>query len=110
MINQPTIHAASYARGISTNVTAVHLATEEDEDFSEMELFPDVPLVILESPYRSVEVPFLAWIDQLKIPPTVPLTIVVPEFVPATGGRASSTTRRRSGSGPRCARGRTRSS
>lgn len=85
--NQSTARAMAYARGISSNVTAVHVSTEEGEDLREFDLawqrqFPDVPLVILESPYRSFQEPFLAFIDTLSIPANVPLTVVVPEFEP----------------------------
>ncbi len=86
--NRAVARALAYARAISTNVTAVHVATDEEEDVAAVEErwqlhVPDVPLVILESPYRSFQAPFMAFIDSLVIPDNVPLTIVVPEFVPA---------------------------
>lgn len=83
-----TARAITYALAISTNVTALHVVTEEGEDTSAIEEFwqtqyPNVPLVILDSPYRSFQAPFIAYIDALTVPPDVPLTIVLPEFVPA---------------------------
>jgi amino acid transporter len=87
-LNYATARAVAYARGISTNVTALHVITEEGEDTSEIEeqwqeRYPDTPMIILESPYRSFLAPFIAYIDALTIAPDVPLTIILPEFVPA---------------------------
>ena len=84
-LNRASLRAIAYARGTSTNVTAVHVVTDEDDDTSELEerwqsLLPDVPLVILESPYRSFQAPFIAYIDALDIPRGMPLTVVVAEF------------------------------
>lgn len=87
-INVATARAIAYARGISSNVTALHVVTEEGEDTSEIEdawheRYPETQLIILESPYRSFEAPFIAYIDAITVPPDVPLTIVLPEFVPS---------------------------
>ena len=86
--NLATARAVAYALGISTNVTALHVVTEESEDTSAIEgywheQYPTVPLVILDSPYRSFQAPFIAYIDALTVPTDVPLTIVLPEFVPS---------------------------
>jgi hypothetical protein len=87
-INLATARAIAYARAISTNVTALHVVTEEGEDTSEIEdawhdRYPETQLIILESPYRSFQAPFIAYIDAISVPPDVPLTIVLPEFVPS---------------------------
>ena len=48
------------------------------------EQVPDVPIVILESPYRALIAPFLAYIDALdRANPGARITVVLPEFVPA---------------------------
>ena len=65
---------------------------------------PDVPLIVVESPYRALIGPLLAYLDVLDRtwPPgkEVPIDVVIlPEFVPATGGIGFSTTRP-DGSGP----------
>lgn len=65
---------------------------------------PDVPLVIVESPFRALVGPLLAylqvldetWPDDKDYPITF---VVIPEYVAATGGRGSSTTGRQIGSG-----------
>ena len=87
-INIATARAIAYARGVSTNVTALHVVTEEGQDTSEIEnewhdRYPEVQLIILESPYRSFQAPFMAYIDAIPSAPGVPLTVVLPEFVPS---------------------------
>jgi hypothetical protein len=86
-VNLAAARAIRYAQAISSNVTALHVVTEEGEDTEELEaywheLYPETQLVVLESPYRSFQAPFIAYIDALSIPPDVPLTVVLPEFVP----------------------------
>jgi hypothetical protein len=45
---------------------------------------PDVPLIVLESPYRSVIQPVLQYIDRMeKQQDGDYMTIILPEFVPA---------------------------
>ncbi len=46
-------------------------------------MIPEVPLVIIESPYRSFIAPILAYIDALDHShPGETITVVLPEFVP----------------------------
>ena len=80
--------AVEYARRISSSVTAVHIARLTREDIEEFEarwvaVFPDVPLVIIESPYRTFLGPLRAYIDGLELDRGTQLTIVVSEFVAA---------------------------
>ncbi|MSP21898.1 MAG: APC family permease [Dehalococcoidia bacterium] len=87
-INLNTARAVEYARRISSTVTAVHIARLTREDIAAFEerwaaVFPDVPLVTIESPYRTFLGPLRAYIDGLDLAPGTLLTIVVPEFVPA---------------------------
>jgi hypothetical protein len=87
-ISQPTATAVLYARSISTRATAVHVVAEDGEAVARLEarwqqLFPDVPLMVIESSFGSLEDPLLAFIDTLNVPPNVPLTIVVPALVPS---------------------------
>jgi len=45
---------------------------------------PDIPLVIIESPYRSLIAPVFAYVDLIdKKDPGAGVTVVLPEFVPA---------------------------
>jgi hypothetical protein len=77
----------AYARSISDNVTAIHISDDEAEiekmrgDWSK--LATDVPLIIIESPYRSLVGPFLTYLDELqKQSPNSVLTVVLPEYIP----------------------------
>jgi len=90
-LNSVALSALAYARSLSSNVTAVHIV--EGEDPEEAERFheewdkrlpnSDISLVIIESPYRSLIGPLLAYIDALdQQSADDTLTIVVPEFVP----------------------------
>ncbi|MBI3976675.1 MAG: APC family permease [Chloroflexi bacterium] len=86
-LNQATLRTLSYARSISPNVTAVHVT----DDLAEAEALRrqweeyrcDVPLIILESPYRSLIEPLLTYIDAIdQQDPEAPVTVVLSEFVP----------------------------
>ncbi len=85
-VNLAVVRAVAFATEMSSNVTALHVVTDEGADTSEFEAewemrFPHVPLAILDSPYRTFQAPFMAYIDALNIPDDVPLTVVLPEFV-----------------------------
>ncbi len=86
------LSALAYARSLSNNVTAVHIVEGEDPTEAERftaefhKLMPDsdVPLVVIESPYRSLMGPLMSYIDALdQQSPDDTVTIVVPEFIPA---------------------------
>lgn len=83
-----TVKSIIYAKSISKEVQAVYIAinperTEKIKDiWSEWGL--DIPLIILETPYRSVVQPLVDYIDQLQSEdPEMLITVVMPEFVPA---------------------------
>lgn len=83
-ISQQTL---SYARSMTPNVTAVHI-TGDEEHIQKMQdewkaLNPDISLVIIESPYRTLVGPLLHYIDGLQSQyPNAVLTVVLPEYVP----------------------------
>ncbi len=84
-INRITTGAIDMAREISSNIAAVHLADnrEEAEEFRQRwdDLIPDVPLLIIESPYRAFAGPMLAYIDSLeRSEGDAPITVVLPGF------------------------------
>jgi hypothetical protein len=86
-LNAVTAQTLAYARSISGNVSAIHISDSEEEiehmrqDWEELQT--DVPLVIIESPYRSLVGPLLSYLDELqKQAPSATLTVVLPEFVP----------------------------
>jgi amino acid transporter len=79
--------ALAYARAISTDVTAVHVASD-GEAVADMRARWEawggpVKLVILESPYRALMAPLLAYLDATEtMDPSRPTTVVLAEFVP----------------------------
>jgi hypothetical protein len=79
--------ALAYARAISADVTAVHVATDADAIEGMRERWEawagPVKLVILESPYRALIAPLLAYLDATEtMDPSRPTTVVLAEMVP----------------------------
>jgi len=86
-IDQASLSAIAYARSISSDVTAVHVTDDEAEAQAMKERWereaPDVSLVILESPYRALLAPLLAYVDAVeRMHPGARTTIVLSELVP----------------------------
>src|SRR5262249_34143973 len=85
---QPLAYARSIARDPDDIVTAVHItddpaAAEQLRDQWE-EWQCGVQLTIIESPYRSLVGPLLAYIDAMHTQfPNKTLTVILPEMVPA---------------------------
>jgi amino acid transporter len=88
-VHRGVVHAVAYARSISTDVTAVYVELDPGagEHIRERwdRRWPDVPLVILPSPYRSIVGPLLDFIDQAdqQHDDGQLATVVLPEFIPA---------------------------
>jgi uncharacterized membrane protein len=86
-LDRPAFEALAYARSISADVTAVHV-TDDHADLDEIrrrweEWGGPVKLIILESPYRALMAPLMAYIDATEtMNPDTPTTIVLSEFVP----------------------------
>ena len=84
VISQQTI---AYARSITSDVIAVHVTNDESsvrelqDEWRERGI--DIPLIIIESPYRTLIGPLVTYIEELREqqPDTV-LTVVLPEYVP----------------------------
>jgi hypothetical protein len=88
-VHRGSLAALSYARSLSSDVTAVHVSTDPIESKKVREkwaMYGDgVRLVVLESPYRLLIEPILEYIEKLleiRAKNEV-LTIVVPQFVPS---------------------------
>jgi amino acid transporter len=84
-LSRAVVQAVQVGRALSPDVQAVHVT--EDREAGEAlrarfaETLPDVPFVIVESPYRSLIRPFVTWLD-VTDPGADTLTIVVvPEYV-----------------------------
>jgi amino acid transporter len=90
-INRAVVQAVNFGRALTRDLRAIYVTDDLDAADAlrtrwELQL-PDVPLVIVESPYRALISPLVAYLDILdqSWPPDkeAPLTIVVlPEYVP----------------------------
>jgi amino acid transporter len=93
-LDRVSIQSLAYARSLSSHVTAVHIAVNEDE-IKQMQAAwdkwqqqvpeeEDINLLIIESPYRSLIRPLLAYLDTIRERhPGDTLTLVLPEFMVA---------------------------
>jgi amino acid transporter len=88
-VHRGIIDAMDLARSISKNVTAVYVELDpgaSEQMRKEWECWwPDVPLVILPSPYRSIISPLLGYLDETDRQHNdgTLAGVVLPEFVPA---------------------------
>jgi amino acid transporter len=89
-LDRATVQAINVARSISKDVRAVFISDDPEDaatlrrDFERQ--VPGVPLVVVESPYRALAGPLLAYLDVLDMawPPdkAEPITfVVIPEYV-----------------------------
>ena len=87
-----SIQSLAYARSIAKQVIAVHVAIDEEDACQLRETWErwikgigheeKLELVIIESPYRSLNGPLLAYIDTIhELYPDRTLTVLLPEFV-----------------------------
>lgn len=87
-IHKGVVEALEYARSISPNVTALTVDLDPTQTtrlrLRWAEWAPDVPLVVLESPYRSILRPLLEYIDRMERQGEGRyLTVVIPEVIPS---------------------------
>jgi amino acid transporter len=89
-INRAVVQAINVGRSIDPNVQAVLISDEPEEAAAIRERWerqlPDVPLVIVESPYRALVAPLISYLDVLdRAWPSekeAPITfVVIPEYV-----------------------------
>jgi amino acid transporter len=86
-LNRAVEHTLAVARALSPNVIALHVTDDSEAGSKVREQWDawgtDIPLVILESPYRSLMAPLLAYVDRLqRNAPRTPIVVVLSEFVP----------------------------
>jgi amino acid transporter len=86
-LDRPAVEALRYAKSLSEDVTAVHVADESeraDDVEAQWALWGDgVPLTIIASPYRSLTRPLLQYLGELRKAERVDyVTVVLPEYVP----------------------------
>ncbi len=87
-IHRGVIPALQYARTISEDARAVHVAVDPTREARLRKRWTQwsrgMPLVILPSPYRSLGNPVIEYIDRLQAQePNSLTTVVIPEFVPS---------------------------
>ncbi len=93
-LDRASLQSLAYARSISSHVTAAHVAIDPQdvervrskwERLQErLAKAEETRLVIIESPYRSLSSPLLAYIDTMReLHPEDTLTVILPEFVVA---------------------------
>ena len=93
-LDRVSLQSLAYARSISARVTATHIAMDEQEVEAVQSKWEHLQkrltqeeetyLVVIESPYRSLLRPLLAYIDTVKaLYPEDTLTVILPEFVVA---------------------------
>jgi hypothetical protein len=85
-LDRATLQAVAFARSISPSVRAVHIAStaESAEEFARRwrRWTSEVPLDVIESPYRSLLQPLLRYIERIDERDDRPITVVLAEFVP----------------------------
>ncbi|HVB73215.1 MAG TPA: APC family permease [Ktedonobacteraceae bacterium] len=91
-LDSAAIQSLSYARSITSHVIAVHVAVDLNETEQVRERWDrwqkhlgndeETHLIIIESPYRSLGRPLLAYIDSMhELFPDDTLTVILPEFI-----------------------------
>lgn len=87
-LHKGVIRALRFAVGLQTPTIALHVAIDQEaaeklqRQWAKMDV--DVPLKMIESPYRSLTAPLLEYVDGLlATDPEGFVAVVIPEFVPA---------------------------
>ncbi len=86
-LHRGTMPAIKYARSVGGDVRGVYVEIEPERTGEVLERWsrwvPDIPLVVLESPYRGLTQPILDYIDEVERERDDDvLTVIIPEFVP----------------------------
>jgi amino acid transporter len=86
-LDEPARQAIAFANSVSDEATAVHVTNDADTGDELRSQWPEwsggAELVVIESPYRALIGPLLAYLDVLqRQDPTRPILVVLSEFVP----------------------------
>ena len=88
-LNRGTVEALDYARSIGDEVVAIHVDTgltnraQLQQKWQQFEA--DIPLVILDSPYREIVAPIVEFVRKYEAQhPGVLSTVIIPTFVTKT--------------------------
>ena len=87
-VHKGVLRALEYARTLGDDVRAIHVETDPVDTAIMEQRWEQwgggIPLIILESPYRSLLGPLLEYIEEVKKErKNYMITVVVPEFVPS---------------------------
>jgi hypothetical protein len=84
-LTRAVVQAVNFGRAISSNVVCVHITDDADAAEELRARFdrqlPGVPFVIVESPYRALVNPFVAYLDVTGKDPEMVTIVVLPEYV-----------------------------
>src|SRR5579859_4025961 len=91
-LDRATLQSLAYARSISPHVVAMHVAIDPHDAIvlrakwerlqKHLAREEETQLVIIESPYRSLARPLLAYIETIReLHPEETITVILPEFV-----------------------------
>ncbi|HLN61986.1 MAG TPA: APC family permease [Symbiobacteriaceae bacterium] len=85
-VNNAVVNTLEYARSLSPDITAVHIAVDPEAGAKVKQRWEEwnkeIPLLVVESPYRSLTGPLIDFIEKLDAEdPYDLITILVPEFV-----------------------------
>jgi len=84
-VNRGIIPALQYAKSLGQDTRALHIETEPEatprlrEEWDTWGL--GIPLLIMESPYRSLVAPLFRYLDEVQTERRHMVTLVIPEFV-----------------------------
>jgi amino acid transporter len=86
-VHQGILPAAEYARSLAEDVRAVYVEIDPERTETFMlrwrQFVPDIPLVVLPSPFRSLTEPIMAYLDEVEQERNDDvITVILPEFVP----------------------------
>ncbi len=87
-VHRALVGAVNYARSISKDITALYIEFEPgrgaDMQKKWAQWWPDIPLAIMPSPYRSIVGPLLEFLDQIDEERNDGqlATVILPEFIP----------------------------
>jgi len=88
-VHRGIVDAVNFAQAISSDVTAVYVELEPGEAAEVRQrwkqLWPDIPLAVVSSPYRSIIQPLIDYLDETdaKHNDGQLTAVILPEFVPA---------------------------
>jgi amino acid transporter len=88
-VHRGIVNAVNFARTISANITAVYVELEPGNADAVLKrwntFWPDIPLVVVSSPYRSIIRPLLDFLDETDARHNDGqlATVILPEFIPA---------------------------